>query len=296
MKKIHILFSCILIAGTAQLSAMKRGQNQIADTAPESQITTTMPETQQELWLPDDLIMKIAAICKPEARTNWSLVNTYFNKWASIKNNPMIIDQPEFEIEKENRLYYLFYGCLHNLKNLVKNTLQKFDSGSYIDHRILNYTKHFIEKLTDNDSVELLPYHPDISINQENALHWAVNEGLNPSLIKLLLQQPASDVNAQNDLKDTPLHIAIRDHHVQAVKLLLAHPDIKLNIPNDDKHVVFDLARFTQRKLADKYSDLANQERIFGLSWIQKMTEHVNKIQKNAAIIGLLMHADGWDV
>ena len=84
MKKIHIFFSCALIIGATQLNAMKRDASQITE-APE------------ELWVPSEIITKIAATCDHETRTILSLTNKCFNHWASIKTNPQIVDQPEFK-------------------------------------------------------------------------------------------------------------------------------------------------------------------------------------------------------
>ncbi len=183
MKKIHVLFSLLLITGTAQLSAMKRSQSQMTDTTPESQITTTTSETQQELWLLGDIIMKIAAMCDAETRTNWSLISKLYNRLASIKNNPTIVDQPEFGINEKHRLYYLFYGCIHNLKNVVQHALGHFDPEKkevrqyshhneeyYPDKITLNEAKYHIEQFTNSESVKLLPYYPDIKINSDETI------------------------------------------------------------------------------------------------------------------------------
>jgi len=169
MKKLLILLSCVIIIGSAPLNAMKRNQDQV----------TAEPEPAQPLWLPDDLITKIAAICDPESQANLSMTSRSFDKYASIKNNQTIINQPEFEIKKDNRLFYLFYGCLHNLKNLVNKALQTFDlekkendwrnEECYPDKQILHEAKYQIDQCIKTDACKLLPHYSDMVRSRSNA-------------------------------------------------------------------------------------------------------------------------------
>jgi len=162
MKKLLILLSCALIIGSAQLSAMKRDNSHI----------TTAPQPVQAPWLPGDIITKIAATCDLESQANLSLISKWFNQCASIKNNPAIVNQPEFEINGKNRLYYLFYGCIHNLKNLVNKALQNFDPEKkknnwygeeyYPDKQILHEAKYQIDQCIKTDTCKLLPCYSDI--------------------------------------------------------------------------------------------------------------------------------------
>jgi len=289
MKKLLTFLSCTLIIGNTQLGAMKRNRSHI----------TASPAPAQALWLPTEIITKIAASCDPKTRANWSMSSKLYDHLAVIKNNPAIVDQPEFEIKQKNRLYYLFYGCIHTIKNLVIKALQKFDQYSYLDMRTLTYVKHFITKLTHNDTTPLLPDYPAIAtvIDKESTmLHWAINEDLTISLIKLLLQHFPININAQDVFtKDTPLHRAIHNHNIEMVKILLAYPTIGLTIPNDKEHTALDSARFAQQQLADKSLELSKKEYI-GSSWIKKVTEHNKRVLKNTTIIKLLMRAHGWDL
>src|SRR5689334_5274957 len=118
MKKIQIILSLFLFASTIQLYTMKRDHDQLINTSVESIHIT---------YLPAEIITKIAVTCEPQARAQLALTNKYFNQWASIKNNSNIINHEEFDISELDRLYYLFYGCIHNLENLVEKALTKIN-------------------------------------------------------------------------------------------------------------------------------------------------------------------------
>ena len=116
MKKIQIIFFCALIMCMTQLDAMKRDQSQMTTTPEDNLIDNLAPE----------LIIKIATPCDDKTRTSLSLINKYFNLWASIKNNAAILYDDNFNFET-NPLYYLSYGCNHNIEPLVRNVLRSYE-------------------------------------------------------------------------------------------------------------------------------------------------------------------------
>ena len=258
MKKIHILLSLALIVSTAQLSAMKRGSNQI--TAP-----ITAPDS--ELWLPNELITTIAAICHPDARISLSLVNKLFNTHASVRK-----EEGKIFLDETYRLYYLFYGCIHNLKNLVNNALCCFEpekkqenawAEEYPDKILLNKAKNCIEQFTHSNATNLLPYYPDIKIysTRIRPLHLAIHNNddalfalmlkqshinfaarkqalsslftmcdgnlyvdkVSSSMIKRLLNYPDEVIYAAT------LTYGLNTHNLELIKLLIDYPNINVN-------------------------------------------------------------------
>ena len=206
MKKLSLLLSFTFIIGITQLSAMKRDINQI---------TPSINDAQQELWLPSELITKIAAFCDPETRTSLSLVNKEYNEHASVRK-----EKGQSWLREKDRLYYLFYGCIHSLKNLVQHALKHFNQEytltfnlnnsdeiitTYPEKTLLNLAKHYIEQLTQSDATELLPHFPEIEIGtKKNALSFAIDYK-DEALLSLLLKHPTTDINALNCLNKTTL-------------------------------------------------------------------------------------------
>lgn len=240
MKKSSFFLSLILIIGT-QLSAMKRDASQI----------TPSTETPQELWLPNELITKIAVTCDPKSRTSLSLVNKEYNKHASVRK-----EEGEICLHGKYRLYYLFYGCMHNLKNLVQQALKLFNPEyaytlnfenpdqtiiTYPDKKLLNLAKHHIEQLTQSDATKLLPHFPEIEIGtKQHSLSFAVDY-TDEALLLLLLKHPTADGNALNYQNKTALNRLLflssvwqpftkdQDIYLHMAKLLLQHIDKDLD-------------------------------------------------------------------
>jgi ankyrin repeat protein len=238
MKKILILLFLVFIANQAQLCAMKRSNNQAI---------RRIAENPQEIYLPSEIITIIAAMCDSLSRANLSLTNTLFNNCASLKKNPNILNQPEFTIEKENKIYYLFYACIYNIKTLIPHTLKCFDPEKtafmwpeiYIknpDKILLNEIKFCIEQLTQNDTTKLLPYYSDAETKKiKNTLNWAIKKR-DKKLVQLLLKQPTVDINKHSSIENrslSPLHIALQDallsEKLNILKLLLSNPSLDVN-------------------------------------------------------------------
>ncbi|XJO74058.1 hypothetical protein BDV3_004931 [Batrachochytrium dendrobatidis] len=72
-------------------------------------------------------------------------------------------------------------------------------------------------------------------------IHWACRGGHAQIVSYLLKQSPT--INAQNKLGDTPLHLAAWGGHSQVVYLLLGHPDVRVNLRNNDGSTPLDLAK-----------------------------------------------------
>ena len=54
----------------------------------------------------------------------------------------------------------------------------------------------------------------------------------NIEIVKLLLTNEKINVNIQNFLKNTSLHLAAKDEKVEIVRILIHHKGIKTNIKN----------------------------------------------------------------
>ena len=65
-------------------------------------------------------------------------------------------------------------------------------------------------------------------------------------LVKYFIDK-GSDVNKQNFDKETPLHLAARNKNMKIIKILLDHK-AKLDIPNKDGEIPFDLFTFDMKK------------------------------------------------
>ncbi len=224
---------------------MKRNANHLMPT--DSINLTGFP-----IYIPEELITKIAAMCQPQARTCLALVNKYFNHSASIKNNPAILYDEEFYVDKKDRLYYLFYGCIHNIKSLVHNALKKFDSEKkemrfwngqehYPDKKILSEAKYYIEQFTPTDANELLPFYPDTRIYKTKPLYWAANQK-QKNLFELLLKQPTVNINYQENQSHLPilfyllLSSAEDNDSLSMIKLLLDQASININLQMIDEN------------------------------------------------------------
>jgi len=219
--------------------------------------------------LPDDVITKIAATCHPDARTSFSLVNKLCNQCASIRK-----EDGEILLDKGDRLYYLFYGCIYNLKNLVGNALCYFnpedkslswrEEKRIPDRVLLSQAKYYIQQVSNAEAIQLLPYYVDIEIKQDKPLLAWVISVKEKALFKWLLKQPTIDVNKQNKNGCTALHcikltcghtveyiqsqiargikgwnFALKKaqaNNVKAkmIKALVDHPKIDINIQNRD--------------------------------------------------------------
>jgi len=220
MKKIHILLSLGLIIGTTQLRAMRCDLGQLAQSSFNS-----------EAYLTEDLITTIAVRCHPDARTRWSSVNKLFYKLASVRK-----EDEEIWLNENDRLYYLFYGCIYDLKNLVRNALRYFDPESK-DKILLHEVKHYIQQLNSTGVAKLLPHYADIEINEDKLLlTWAI-KGKEEILFELLLKLPSIDVNKKDKNDRTALHLVEYTGSwrmksptgLKMVTSLVNHPKININ-------------------------------------------------------------------
>ncbi len=290
MKKTLILLAFALIIGTAQLDAMKRAA---------SQITTNEP--QAELWLPNEMITKIAAICHPDARISLSLVNKLFNRHASARK-----EEGEILLDKKDRLYYLFYGCIHNLENLVKNALCYFEpekkqintwAEEYPDKILLNKVKNCIEQITHSNTANLLPCYPDIKIHSTiiRPLHLAINNN-DDTLFALLLKQSRIDFAARKQALSSLFAMCYSNSYIDKasssmIKLLLNYPDDVIHSPT--LNVGLCSHNLTLIKLLLDYPGTnINAIRIGGLGENRGTPLHLLNVDLNMIAKSLLTHPD----
>jgi len=73
----------------------------------------------------------------------------------------------------------------------------------------------------------------------EIQLYNAADNGRASEVSSLLRDHPEIRVNWTNDFGWTPLHIASDNGHVEVVKLLLAHPDIDVNMEDSNARLRF---------------------------------------------------------
>ena len=78
--------------------------------------------------------------------------------------------------------------------------------------------------------------------NGTTALMWAVSFKHN-SIVKLLLDQPAVDVNVKDDYDGlTALHYAALDNNAEGARMLLLHKDISANVTDNNGKTALMLA------------------------------------------------------
>lgn len=142
--------------------------------------------------------------------------------------------------------------------------------GKDIDVNIVNYradtSLHLAVRKGNKDLIRLLLARKDINVNIGNddlytPLHLAV-KGDNKEAVELLLSKGA-DIDAENKLKNTPLHIAVRrirknpkNVNIDIVKLLLDQGALK-DKPDDQGRTALGLVK------ASKNEDL---KRLFGIT------------------------------
>ena len=142
--------------------------------------------------------------------------------------------------------------------------------GKDIDVNIVNYradaSLHLAVRNGNKDLIRLLLARKDINVNIGNdelytPLHLAV-KGDNKEAVELLLSKGA-DIDAENELKNTPLHIAVRrirknpkNVNINIVKLLLDQGALK-DKPDDQGRTALGLVK------ASKNEDL---KRLFGIT------------------------------
>lgn len=90
------------------------------------------------------------------------------------------------------------------------------------------------------DVIKHLLAYPAIDVNaqdhlQETALHLAADGGCF-ECVTLLLNHPGININAKNSLGRTPLIEAAFAGHLEIVRSLLSHPDIEVNFVDKDRY------------------------------------------------------------
>jgi hypothetical protein len=131
----------------------------------------------------------------------------------------------------------------------------------------------------------LLDYGASINIKDgkygRTTLMWAVI-GKNPEIIKMLFPYVGPyDINAKSNVGYTPLIIAVQYESLEALKILLTHPDIDINIKDKNNKTALDIAKllYEMGKLSDIeiIAELHSREN----SKIQAIRTIKNSIQHN---------------
>lgn len=180
--------------------------------------------------MPKEMLAKIAAHCESVPRAHLSLTNKYLHEHASIDTNREILKNNAFNVEQENRLYYLFYSCLYDLPDLTQKALAHFDLNKqsgywfctpiYDDRNLLYEAYHCIKRFPDSNASKLLPQnYSDILVEYiKPPLHFALDNDRKGgyALFFLLLKHKHSSIYV-NDI-DIDYHLPILDYLVKKAR------------------------------------------------------------------------------
>jgi hypothetical protein len=206
MKKL-ITTCSLLILSSFQLHGMKCNKNQIMST----------PNVAS---LPNEIIIDIALESSPTTRMSFSLISKLFNNRITFRN-----EQENILLNPRDRIYYLMYGCLYNLSNLVTHALKLFDSEKFFTRVFLKPTR-----------MALIDIYPDKALLNQ-AAHWIKDciKPVNATASNLIPYFQASNVVRQadshviigsfNDRYASPLFFAIDSEDADLFQLLFKFVD-----------------------------------------------------------------------
>lgn len=139
---------------------------------------------------------------------------------------------------------------------------EKIDANDAIIANIFS----FKENKNDETRQDLWKWSPG-AVMKKSALYIAI-ENNDEDIVKLLLASPSIDVNAiyknnsyklglvENGYKwilqpknQSPLHIAVKNHNIEIIKLLLESQKIDLNVVDDQNKKAIDYANDDEIKL-----------------------------------------------
>lgn len=216
-----------------------------------------MENTIQEapsLWLPNELIARIAGSCQPHEKNKLMKVCKAFN--ACLKNRELILHTNPITVSLSDKIRSVFkYISSGDAKNLstwldeLKKAEGNVDCKNILGMTPLHYAQekkneNIIRLLikyganTNNPKPEIHPLHKAIYEgdteavnrllsyasrnlflhNETTPLHIATYEG-HTEVVHLLIKAEASII--KNRYKETPLHIAARHGHVDIIQLLI---------------------------------------------------------------------------
>lgn len=114
--------------------------------------------------------------------------------------------------------------------------IQDSEGNTFLYYAINNYKEHVYNKIVI-DVIQNLQFDVTIKNNfKENLLNKACQSKL-PNIIKILIEKPEIDVNAQHiTTKLSPLQISCNLGDLDSIKLLLSHPKINVNIKDEDNN------------------------------------------------------------
>ncbi|XP_057315159.1 poly [ADP-ribose] polymerase tankyrase-2-like [Hydractinia symbiolongicarpus] len=84
--------------------------------------------------------------------------------------------------------------------------------------------------------------------NKINAYHYSACVG-HENVLQVLIRHDVTNINKTMMYDWTPLHFASKGGHIQCVKLILAVPQINVNINNNNNETAYDVANNDTVKL-----------------------------------------------
>ena len=128
---------------------------------------------------------------------------------------------------------------------MFKRCLDKYSGGP---ETIPNLKEDINKLIKENklDAESFVNFYELVEKNTGDSYLHVATEGNYYELVKYFIEK-GSDVNKQNYDKETPLHLAARNKNMKIIKILLDHK-AKLDIPNKDGEIPFDLFTFDMKK------------------------------------------------
>jgi len=215
MKKIfHALFIISFICFSASIHGMKRTLEII---------TTQENPIQEPLWLPAEIIAKIAGHCEPTEKNILMKVSKDFN--ACLQDRDLIVQTNPSTIFLQDKLKSMFTYTQSGQATYLSTVLNSLDNAKDINqHNNEGFAPlHIASKNTNEKIVELLIEHGahvnDIDDEEQTALQIASYNG-NTQITAFLINAGA-DVSYEDDNGETALDIASENGHSDIVKLLI---------------------------------------------------------------------------
>ena len=168
--------------------------------------------------------------------------------------------------------------------------IQDSEGNTFLYYALNGYQEHVYNKIAI-DVLQNPKFDVTIKNNsKETLLHKACKRGLS-SIVKILLEKPEIDVNAQDITnKFSPLYISCSLAHFDSIKLLLSHPKINVNIKDKDNNfpLLTPIPQVTQLLLAHPKINVNNKD-TYGDTALHKMCydadyEIINLLLKNPNI------------